>query len=177
MAESKLNRETPARDAPFDGRGYRQALGRYATGITIVTALGPSGNPVGLTANSFNSVSLDPPLVLWSLAKNSSNLAAFAHADHFAVNVLAADQLDLSNLFAKPDSVNKFAGLDYQPGLGGVPLLPDCVARFQCRFQFTYEGGDHLIFVGRVLAFDETDRSALIFHRGRYAISEPHPDG
>ncbi len=154
----------------FDTREFRSALGAFATGVTLVTTRRPNGEPVGLTANSFNSVSLDPPLVLWSLARSSSNLDAFSQAQHWAVHILASDQEPLSGRFGarRPD---KFSGLDVENGVGDVPLLPGCTARFQCRTAFQYDGGDHIIFVGEVLAFDRTASPPLLFHGGRYAVA------
>ena len=151
----------------FDGRRYRRALGAFATGVTIVTTRAADGAAVGLTANSFNSLSLDPPMVLWALDRRSLSLAAFEAAEHFAVHVLAAHQQELSDLFATRGA-DKFGAVECDNGLGSVPLLRDCSARFQCRTEFRYDGGDHVIFVGQVLAFDETDLPPLAFHRGTY---------
>jgi 3-hydroxy-9,10-secoandrosta-1,3,5(10)-triene-9,17-dione monooxygenase reductase component len=151
-------------------RQFRDALGAFATGVTIVTTRDQSLHDVGLTANSFNSVSLDPPMVLWSLSKSSLSLAAFGAAKHFAVHVLAADQDHLSTLFARR-GIDKFATLDIERGLGDVPLLSGCSARFECRTEFQYEGGDHVIFVGKVEKFDHFGRAPLLFHSGRYAIA------
>ena len=158
---------------PFDTRAFRRALGNFATGVTVITAADASGNKVGVTANSFNSVSLDPPLILWSIDKRSSSHAVFDAAEHFAVNVLAADQIDLSNTFARP-SDDRFAGIDYQAGEGGAPLLPDCAARFRCQKFQQLDGGDHWILVGKVLAFDDLGRSPLLYHQGAYSMVLPH---
>jgi len=125
---------------------------------------------VGVTANSFSSVSLDPPMVLWSLAHKARSLPAFDSCTHWAVHILGADQEPLSNRFAQSGG-DKFAGLDIQPGLEGTPLLPGCAARLQCRTAFKYEGGDHLIFVGEVLEFERTQRPPLLFQSGRYALA------
>ncbi|HUQ13641.1 MAG TPA: flavin reductase [Novosphingobium sp.] len=149
---------------------FREALGSFVTGVTIVTASDGAGRDVGVTASSFNSVSLDPPMVLWSLARNSSSLTAFEAASHFAVHILAADQEELSNRFAKT-SADKFAGLELGRGAGGVPLLAGAAAQFQCRTAFQYDGGDHVIFVGEVEAFERSRRPPLAFHGGRYALA------
>ena len=125
-----MSNET-ATAAGFDSRAFRRALGNFATGVTVVTAAAPGGRTVGVTANSFNSVSLEPPLILWSLDKRSSSLAVFEAASHFAVNILAADQIELSNNFAKPRE-DRFAGIEHRAGEGGAPLLADCAACFQC---------------------------------------------
>jgi flavin reductase (DIM6/NTAB) family NADH-FMN oxidoreductase RutF/DNA-binding MarR family transcriptional regulator len=155
---------------PPDPKRFRNALGAFATGVTIVTTRSTAGADVGLTANSFNSVSLDPPMVLWSLARASFSLPAFQANPWFAVHVLAADQDGLSHRFATRGA-DKFAGLELERGHGEVPLLPGCSARFQCHTEFLYEGGDHVIFVGRVEAFDHFERPPLLFHGGRYAVA------
>lgn len=150
-------------------RALRDTLGAFATGVTVVTALDPDGRAIGLTVNSFNTVSLDPPLVLWSLSLASPSLEAFRRASHFAVNVLAADQQALSERFAQRNS-DKFAGLDWREGLGGVPLLPGCCAILECRNETQHAGGDHLIFIGRVEGCSRSDRAPLVFHGGRYRV-------
>ena len=154
---------------------FRSALGSFATGVTVVTAKSPDGELVGVTASSFNSVSLDPPFVLWSLAKSTRSRATFDAADHFIVNVLAIDQTDVAARFATSGAGDKFLGATYRSGVGGAPILADCAATFQCEKAFVYEGGDHLIFVGKVLDFNHRDCKALVFHGGRYAAVEPHP--
>lgn len=151
----------------FDTQLFRSALGAFPTGVAIVTTCTAEGERIGMTCNSFNSVSLDPPLVLWSLAKKSHSRAAFEAAGHWAVNLLSSDQDDLSTQFARAGK-DKFAGVECEIGIGETPLLKGCCARFQCATQHVYEGGDHLIFVGRVLKFDQTDRLPLVFHSGQY---------
>ena len=151
----------------LDAKVLRNALGTFATGVTIVTTR-HEGKDIGLTANSFNSVSLDPPLVLWSLAKKSSNIEAFNNVDAFAVHILGADQIDLSNRFATP-GIDKFDGLDVERGKLDVPLLRDCAARFVCQTAYRYDGGDHIIFVGEVLELESYDKEPLLFHQGKYA--------
>lgn len=159
-----------------DIEAFRRALGSFPTGVTVVTARAPSGETVGVTANSFNSVSLDPPLVLWSLDKEARSLTAFRTAGFFAVNVLGADQLELSKHFARRQD-DKFDSVEVDSGAGGCPLLTGCVARFQCRTEQTIDGGDHVIFVGRVLEFDhDTEAPALAFYRGRYCRIEMHTE-
>lgn len=155
----------------LDPKAFRAALGAFATGVTVITTMGRNGERVGLTANSFNSVSLDPPLVLWSLAKKAMSLVDFQQAEHWAVHVLAADQAHISNQFAR-SGTDKFAGVDVQPSVhGGVPLLPGCAARFECRAAYQYEGGDHIIFVGEVLGFERSAQAPLVFHAGQYALA------
>jgi 3-hydroxy-9,10-secoandrosta-1,3,5(10)-triene-9,17-dione monooxygenase reductase component len=117
---------------------------------------------------------MDPPLILWSQDKNARSLNVFKQAEHFVVNVLSADQVGISNTFARTGT-DKFRDIAIRDGIGGAPVLGGCAARFQCKKTFTYEGGDHLIFVGEVLEFDESGRKALLFHKGQYSVSEPHP--
>ena len=155
----------------FDKQAFRQALGHFATGVTVVTVKEPAGKYVGITVNSFNSVSMEPPLVLWSLDRNTYSFNAFEQAEYFIVNLLAYDQIDLSNHFARKTEGNMFENLSYTPGVGGVPMLSNCAAYFQCRKKYMYDGGDHLIFVGEVLEFADTDRTCLIFHKGQYTVT------
>jgi 3-hydroxy-9,10-secoandrosta-1,3,5(10)-triene-9,17-dione monooxygenase reductase component len=150
-------------------RQFRNALGSFATGVTIITTRSPDGADVGVTANSFNSVSLDPPMVLWSLAKTSTSFDAFMAAEHFAVHILAMDQEGLSGRFAKSNT-DKFSGLTVERGQDSIPLLPGCAARFQCRTAFRHEGGDHVILVGEVDEFDHDGHAPLAFHGGRYGM-------
>src|ERR1700712_1324311 len=153
--------------SPIDPRDFRNALGTYATGVTIITAMTAAGKPYGLTCNSFASVSLNPPLVLWSLGMFSQGLNTFQNASHFAVNVLAASQQSLSNTFAK-SSEDKFAGVVWTPGLGNAPVLADSVANFQCRAAGRYYAGDHVIFLGAVEAYAYNKQEPLLFARGSY---------
>ena len=157
----------------FDPKAFRRALGNFATGVTVITACTPDGEKAGVTANSFNSVSLEPPLVLWSIMKTSSSVEIFEKASHFAVNILAADQINLSNHFARP-SDDKFADVAYEDGLGQAPLLPECSARFQCENFERVDGGDHWILIGKVVAFDDIGRSPLLYHGGAYSAVIPH---
>ncbi|TQI81241.1 flavin reductase (DIM6/NTAB) family NADH-FMN oxidoreductase RutF [Serratia fonticola] len=161
-------------DNTLDPRAFRRALGNFATGVTVVTAATEDGNRVGVTANSFNSVSLDPPLVLWSIDKRSGSYPVFEQASHFAINVLAADQIDLSNRFARP-SEDKFAGVEVETGAGDIPLLIDCAARFQCEKYQQVDGGDHWILIGKVVAFDDLGRAPLVYHQGAYSMVLPYP--
>jgi len=153
--------------SPIDPRDFRSALGTYATGVTIITAAGTDGKPYGITCNSFASVSLNPPLVLWSLVLYSSSLSVFQNATHFAVNVLGVSQQALANKFAK-SSDDKFAGVNWRPGLGNAPILADSVANFQCRAANRYYGGDHVIFLGVVEAYSYGRKEPLLFARGGY---------
>jgi flavin reductase (DIM6/NTAB) family NADH-FMN oxidoreductase RutF len=160
------SRSLQARD--FDCRAFRDALGSFATGVTVVTAQAANGEPIGLTVSSFNSVSLDPPLILWSLSGSSPNLEAFRSASHYSINVLAVTQQQISDRFAARGG-NRFAGLALRKGSNGVPLLEGCCSWFECSNEAQHAGGDHLIFVGRVTRFAQDDTQVpLIFHGGAY---------
>jgi flavin reductase (DIM6/NTAB) family NADH-FMN oxidoreductase RutF len=153
--------------SPIDPRDFRNALGTYATGVTIITAAGANGKPYGLTCNSFASVSLNPPLVLWSLGMFSQALNTFQNASHFTVNVLDASQQALAAKFAK-STEDKFAGVEWTPGLGNAPVIAGCVANFQCRAANRYYGGDHVIFLGAVEAYAYNRKAPLLFAHGDY---------
>ncbi len=154
--------------AAIDPREFRTALGGFPTGVTVVTACDPNGEPVGMTANSFSSVSLDPPLILWSVARNANSFEAFNEATEFAIHVLHSGQENVSTLFATKE-IDKFGELNYSKSSGNVPLLDDYMTRFECKTEMRYEGGDHVIIVGRVVAFDKKERKPLGFYQGRYA--------
>ena len=157
-----------ARDSsPIAPRDFRNALGTYATGVTIITALAADGKPYGLTCNSFASVSLNPPLVLWSLGMFSQGLSIFQNASHFTVNVLGASQQALASQFAKSTG-DKFAGVEWTPGLGNAPVLKDSIANFQCRAANRYYGGDHIIFLGAVEAYSYNGQEPLLFAHGGF---------
>jgi len=157
----------------FSSADFRAALGMFATGVTIVTARGAGGAPVGLTANSFNSVSLDPPLVLWSLARSAGSMAAFERGSHYAVNILAAEQHALAERFASK-SADRFADLVCREGAGGAPILEGAAAVFECFNRSRYEEGDHVIFVGEVERCSwRAGAQPLIFHGGRYFAELP----
>lgn len=145
-------------------------MGLFTTGVTIITARAANGEPIGVTANSFSSVSLDPPLVLWSLAKSARSLDVFNSAEYFAIHILSSGQEDLSNRFASRGE-DKFAGLDAASGLSNTPLLADCSARMQCRTVHRYEGGDHIIFVGEVVDLVSSNVTPLVFQAGKYALA------
>ncbi|HWH73735.1 MAG TPA: flavin reductase family protein [Methylibium sp.] len=162
-----------ARTPTFSSADFRAALGTFATGVTIVTARTPDGQRVGLTANSFNSVSLTPPLVLWSLSRNAASLPAFAQGSHYAINILAADQRALAERFASR-TADRFAGVAWTEGVGGAPLIDGAAAVFECFNRSRYEEGDHVIFVGEVERCAVLPGAApLIFHGGRYFTELP----
>ncbi|MEL7229963.1 MAG: flavin reductase family protein [Pseudomonadota bacterium] len=158
---------------PFTSRQLRDGFSRFATGVTIVTASGAHGEPVGMTASSFNTVSLEPPLILWCPSKSALSGPAFRDAPYFAVHVLAADQGPLSSRFATKGT-DKFEGLEnWRQDEHGVPHLQDCMVRFDCRQWAAHEGGDHWIVVGEVMAIAEGAKGmggeGLVFRQGRYA--------
>lgn len=158
----------PVCQTTLDRKELRNALGTFATGVCVVTTQTRGGVDAGLTANSFTSVSLDPPLILWSLAKTSSALDSFRSSTHFAVHVLGVEQEDVSLRFATR-GIDRFAGAPVDRSVEGVPLLSQYAARFECKLHKEYEGGDHLIFVGEVLRFSTSGTEPLVFHGGRYA--------
>jgi flavin reductase (DIM6/NTAB) family NADH-FMN oxidoreductase RutF len=167
---------TPPRKAQppsFSSQEFRSALGMFATGVTIVTARTVEGRVIGLTANSFNSVSLDPPLVLWSLATAAASLQAFRAGSHYAINVLAKDQKALAERFALRGA-DRWVGVDFTDGMGGAPLLTGAAATFECFNRSRYEEGDHVIFVGEVERCSwRPGASPLLFHGGRYYTEHP----
>lgn len=167
---------TPPRKAQppsFSSQEFRTALGMFATGVTIVTARTSDGAVIGLTANSFNSVSLDPPLVLWSLAQAAGSLPAFRAGSHYAINVLAKDQKSLAERFATKGA-DRWNGVRFADGMGGAPLLEGAAATFECFNRSRYEEGDHVIFVGEVERCSwRNGASPLLFHGGRYYTEHP----
>ncbi|MEP3562006.1 MAG: flavin reductase [Marinobacter sp.] len=160
--------------ASFDPQEFRSALSTFTTGVTIITTRAENGDPVGITANSFNSVSLNPPMVLWSLDKSAMSLSAFTNNKHWNVHILSTEQEALSGRFASRGE-DKFKGLELDQGINNIPLMRNCTARFNCRTAFMYEGGDHIIFVGEVLNFDKTDLPPLAFQSGQYALAAKKP--
>jgi flavin reductase (DIM6/NTAB) family NADH-FMN oxidoreductase RutF len=156
---------------------YRRALAQFATGVTVVTTLTPEGEPAGLTVNSFNSVSLEPPLVLWSLALKAGSLDAFRACSHYAVSMLAADQLQIAKTFAD-SHVDRFATTRWHAGPFDLPIIDGAVAALIVANRNQHLEGDHIIFVGEVVSFDAPGGAPLIFHDGRYisqATEEPLP--
>ncbi len=152
----------------IDSRALRNALGQFATGVTVITAQPAGGAPFGMTVNSFSALSLDPPLVLWSLQKNSDCAGNFARCTHYTVNVLQHDQVAVSNAYAKKGEHDLRPG-DFRIGRSGAPVLKGCMANFECRIEARHDGGDHLILVGRVLEMQVLpERKPLVFFAGRY---------
>ena len=160
----------------FDSRELRQVLGAFVTGVTVITALDQHGKPHGLTANSFTSVSLDPPLILWSQSLTAPSHPVFREAERFVVNILADDQVEVSKRFARGGG-DKFADCQTLPGLGGVPLIVGCAAYLECRRIDSFRGGDHVVFLGEVERTERTGRQPLVFGGGRYLVAQPHDIG
>ncbi|NLY65660.1 MAG: flavin reductase family protein [Alcaligenaceae bacterium] len=158
----------------FDSPAFRTALGRFATGVTIVTTTHPdSGKPLGLTVSSFNSVSLNPPLVLWSLINTSSNIQAFEKAERYIIHVLAADQLELARRFSKGTPEERFASANYSINEYGLPKLNDecCAAWFECYSRNRYHEGDHMILIGEVERCGHTHSLPLVYHAGSFDLT------
>lgn len=151
-------------------RNFRDALGHFATGVAIITTEGPDGAPIGLTVNSFASVSLDPPLVLWSLDRASDRFDAFMRAEHYAVNILGDANQTLSHRLSRKGKFT-LEGEPVRTSPHGAPMLTCAIASFECRIEQRHEGGDHVIFVGRVLDFSHTSHGRpLVYYRGRYRV-------
>ena len=152
----------------FTARDFRDAVGWFATGVTVITAKAPDGMLLGVTANSFSSISLDPPLVLWSLDRRSTSLAGFQAAGHFAVNILTQDQQGLSARFAASGG-DKWRDIAHETWETGAPILPHSLASLDCTLVASHDSGDHVIFVGRVLRLDSRRHGKpLLFSRGSY---------
>lgn len=156
-----------------DALAFREAMGRYPTGVTVVTARDRSGAPVGLTVNSFTSVSLAPPLVLVCIDRASSSHDVMVEAGRFRINVLADDQTEVAARFATTPSEERFDGLSWEEDAPGPPRIHGVAAWLECALEAVHPGGDHSILVGRVLSVDTSDREALVFHRGAYGVFTP----
>ncbi|HWI83549.1 flavin reductase family protein [Ramlibacter sp.] len=168
-----MTRPSQAQPPSFSAREFRAALGMFATGVTIVTARTPEGLPIGLTANSFNSVSLEPPLVLWSLSQAAASLPALRAGSHYVINVLAADQKLLAERFALKGA-DRWTGVQYTESPSGAPLLAGAAATFECFNRSRYDEGDHVIFVGEVERCSwRPGASPLLFHGGRFYTEHP----
>jgi flavin reductase (DIM6/NTAB) family NADH-FMN oxidoreductase RutF len=154
-------------DAAVDKRSLRNALGRFATGVTVVTTRTQDGKFEGVTANSFSAVSLEPPLVLWSLRCEAPSLPAFLASNCFAVNVLSKEQARISRHFATPQP-DKFEGMEFTLGVDGCPIFERSPAIFECRTQTKVEGGDHIILIGRVVRVHHCNAAPLVFASGQY---------
>ena len=154
----------------IDARDLRNALGHFATGVTVVTTLGPAGERIGVTVNSFAALSLDPPLVLWSLSRRSLSLPAFEEAERYSVNVLSAAQVELARRFSRPHA-DRFEGVAYTLGWSDAPLIEGCVAWIECSHHARHRAGDHVVFVGDVHACAHGEGHGLVFHEHRYTTT------
>lgn len=163
-----MNMQSPVTQPEIDPRALRDVLGCFATGVAVVTSIGDNASPVGMTINSFSSVSLDPPLVLWSIGLNAPSRDAYRRHAGFAINMMCAESKDLSMKFATP-SDDKFEGVDWTEGHFGIPVLSAAMATLECETQDRIISGDHEIYIGRVLRIDSQDRAPLLFHRGKFA--------
>ncbi|MBX3491984.1 MAG: flavin reductase family protein [Parvibaculum sp.] len=156
-----------------DARRFRNALGWFTTGVAVVTTRVGGGEPIGITVNSFSSVSLDPPLVLWCLDKKSDTLEAFETATHFTVNVLREEHQEISSRLSRKGD-HSLAGLAVVARESGCPALRDALAHFECEIEARHDAGDHVIMIGRVLNFDHAeDGRPLLYHRGGYQMLPP----
>jgi len=153
---------------PIDPRELRDALGQFATGVTVITCFDQHGKPVGMTASSFNSLSLEPALVLWSIGKGSSNFEAFNSCSHFNIHILKHSQGDLAYQFASKDG-DRFAGVKLAQGEQSAPAMEDCLVRFECSLNANHDGGDHRLLIGKVEKLQHNDGEALAFYRGKFA--------
>ncbi|KLU27178.1 flavin reductase [Caballeronia mineralivorans PML1(12)] len=160
----------------FDQRELRNVLGTFLTGVTVVTTVDGEGRQYGVTANSFSSVSMDPPLVLWSQSTRSTSFPAFKDSERFVVNILASHQIDISNRFAKT-SDEKFAGVAISHGLADVPIIKGCAAWLECKKLEMFPGGDHVVYIGQVEKFERTARKPLAFGAGKYMVAYAHDLG
>ena len=160
----------------IDSAELRRCLGAFVTGVTVITVLDDAGKPIGMTANSFNSVSLDPPLIVWSLRTNAGAFPVYSKAKRFVVNILSEEQVEVSNRFAK-SGPDRFDGVAISPGIDGLPLIDGCTAYLECRTEATYPGGDHLLFLGRVERIVGSARKPLAFGAGKYMVVHPYDNG
>jgi len=159
-----------SKKAAFDQKEFRNALGSFGTGVTVITTRDENGTHYGVTVSSFNSVSLDPPLILWSQDKNAPSHPVFKKNDNFVVNVLSGNQAEISTQFARP-SENKFQGLDCTYTDDGIAILPGTSAHFECTTQNMIDGGDHIIFLAKVIHYKHhADTSPLFFWKGKYIV-------
>ena len=160
--------------ADFDAAYFRSALGRFATGVTVITTASPdTQTPVGLTISSFNSVSLNPPMILWTLSRTAASLDAFIHSERYVVHVLAAQQLDLARRFATGPQADRFAGQTLAQAPGGTLMLDDqrCAAWFECYNHSRHQAGDHIIFIGQVERCHRRFVQPLVYHAGDFDLT------
>jgi len=159
----------------FDARQFRDALAQFATGVTVICARAGDGRLVGFTANSFNSVSLDPPLILWSLETRSASLPTFETCQRYTVNVLSAAQSDLARRFSRPHA-DRFEGVPYRMGWADAPLIDGCIAWFECHHHGRQRAGDHIVFFGEVAKCERAPGRGLVFQHGQFGATAPLPN-
>ena len=169
------NRHAGTGITAFSERQLRDALAQFATGVAIVCARGHGDRYVGFTANSFSSASLEPPLILWTLARRSASLAAFDATERYAVNVLSASQVELARRFSRPHA-DRFVDVPFRLGWSDAPLIDACVAWFECRHHARHRAGDHIVFIGEVVTVERAAGQGLVFHHGRFAATAPLAD-
>ncbi|HLT11595.1 flavin reductase family protein [Mycolicibacterium thermoresistibile] len=162
-----MHTDESVREATFDFRDLRRALGQFATGVNVVTARSGDGKPVGMTVNSFSAVSLNPPLVSWCVRREAPSAPAFIAASHFAVHVLDSSHAHIARQFSTP-APDKFAGIEFGTGIGGLPVLSGVIAHFECRNMRTVEVGDHIMLIGQIERYAARGGEPLIFHSGGF---------
>lgn len=160
---------------PNQPKTLRNILGQYATGVTIITTRGQDGRNIGMTANSFSSLSLDPPLILWSLSKTAPSLPEFNAAKYFAIHMLAQEHHQLSNHFAR-GAADKFSGVAHTDSEEGIPLLDNALVTLVCENHQQFDGGDHIIYIGKITRFHQREGAPLVFHAGQYQSLTNHPE-
>lgn len=157
----------------IDGLAFRKALGAFPTGVTVMTTLDAAGRRCGMTVNSFSSVSLDPPLILWSQSLSSKSYTAFRDAERFAVNILSENQIQISRQFATA-SDDKFRNITFRSGLGDIPIIGSCAANLECVKVSAHREGDHVIYIARVIRLERSEHRPLVFGDGRYLVARAH---
>jgi len=157
----------------IDGLALRRALGAFPTGVTVMTTLDATGRACGITVNSFSSVSLDPPLILWSHSLSSRSYPVFREADRFVVNILSEHQIQISRQFSTA-SDDKFRNVAFRSGVGGVPIISSCAANLECVKVSAHPEGDHVIYIGRVIRLERSEHRPLVFGDGRYLVARDH---
>lgn len=166
MSSNNINVISKSSSFEFNKKKYRKTLGMFSTGITVVTSIDKEHNPIGMTVNSFSSVSLDPPLVLWSIDKKQPSYNSFLKSTGYAVNILSKNQLDLCTHFSTPVE-DKFNSIDWKFSENGFPIISNSLAWFDCKSWNNYAGGDHQILVGEVTSFNSSENDALIYWNGK----------
>ena len=176
MTNLPSSNDTPEQTPEFDLRDFRNALGHFGTGVTVITTVDENNQYFGVTVSSFNSVSLNPPLVLWSQVRGAPSHQAFLKSDYFIVNILSEDQKDISNTFSRP-SEDKFKDIAHHLSPQGIPILDGTLGHFICKRERDIDGGDHVIFIGRVASYSyntSEHKAPLFFWKGKYHSATDH---